>query len=1265
MTKPCIDCFIPYESEEQAGTTIAQLRKDPNVSEIHPLKEAPFSTHTLQEIAHLAQARYTLLYMKTWPLRLGYEALTRLVTIADDSGAALIYADHYTLLPDGKCERRPLIDYQLGSVRDDFAMGSLLLLRTDGLKRYFRQEKMHPYQHAGLYDLRLFLSRETLPLHVSEYLYTEVETDTRLSGQRQFDYVDPRNRARQVEMERAVTRHLRHINAYMAAGEYDQIVLDKDEMPVEASVIIPVRNRVRTIEDAVKSALSQETTFPFNVIVIDNHSTDGTTEVLKALASSSFLDESSVTLRDAERGGGRGRLIHLIPDRDDLGIGGCWNLAIHDPRCGRFAVQLDSDDLYSSPQTLQRIVDTFYKENAAMVIGSYRMCNFQLETLPPGLIDHKEWTEANGRNNALRINGLGAPRAFFTPVLRQIQIPNTSYGEDYALGLMLSRRYRIGRIYDELYLCRRWEGNSDAALSTEAVNRNNLYKDQLRTLEIRARQQLNALWQHEVDADEIEAFHASEVANWALAAENYAALSRVETRVLEQQDNALLVQWNPARIVSTGAKMDAKTLSERPCFLCNHNRPAEQHTLPTEKHYEILLNPYPILPGHLTIPTRRHLPQRISSHFGTLRHLAWNMPKHVIFYNGPECGASCPDHCHLQAGHRGILPLEKNWKHYETQLTKLYPLTTQQEAEIEMAGNKRGCGLYLLRTWVCPVFVIRSLPTEPDSILCQRIYNALPVPEGSAEPRMNVICWRQDWGAGRDDEIVTLVFPRKKHRPECYSAAGSGQVLVSPGALDMAGLIITPREEDFRKLTYERAASILQEVTMTEEELQPVMAKIQESGTAENVEISDESRQSKQSDYAEEPEVSVGIMTTDQLHFTLNGNFRAKGNVVTGEQTVCIEDGALKWNGSVYHDLTFRPQADEASFSLHGVTIGKEFHWERQETQTFRGKLQLVVDESKVVAINVLPVEQYLVSVIGSEMKATAPMEYLKASAVISRSWLQAQMERRKSSAPQAFFQFKKTDTELIRWHDQEEHTIFDVCADDHCQRYQGITRAASPEVFEAVRQTRGEILTYDGQVCDARFGKCCGGMTNDYENCWDNTPHPYLHSVPDEACDTHDHALLATILNDYDQETEDFHHWTVCYTQEELKALVAERLGRDLGDILRLEPVERGRSGHLVRLRIVGTEGAFTVGKELEIRRTLSQSHLFSSNFEVEYEFPEGREVCQDSVPSRFVLHGRGWGHGVGLCQIGAAVRASKGEKYDEILRHYYDGAEIARVWE
>ncbi len=1256
MTKQ-IDCFL----SDQAQESIATLQQEPLINRVFEISEPPTSTHVLQTIAEQAQAPYTLIYTKAWPLQLGFHALHRLLTIARDTNASLLYADHYIKTAEGT-KRMPLIDYQLGSIRDDFSMGSVLLLKTSAMKQYFEEEGLHSYQYAGLYDLRLFLSRMSLPLHVSEYLYTEVETDLRKSGEKQFDYVDPRNRNRQIEMERAATRHLRTIGAYMPAGEFRDITLEAPWDGPEATVVIPVRNRERTIEDAVRSACSQQTSFAYNVMVVDNGSTDQTTAILQRLSKEFAC------------------LLHIIPERTDLGIGGCWNLAIHHPQCGKFAVQLDSDDLYSSASTLQRIVDKFYEENAAMVIGSYRMCNFQLETLPPGIIDHREWTANNGRNNALRINGLGAPRAFYTPILRETQIPNTSYGEDYALGLMLSRHYRIGRIYDELYLCRRWEGNSDAALSVEAVNRNNHYKDFLRTTEISARQQLMTRWCHQVDEQEVKAFHASELAHWSEAAQRYEALGHVEKKELVMGDATMMAQWNPARIVSTGAKTDKKSIEERPCFLCNHHRPKEQRDLPTEKYYQILVNPFPILPGHLTIITRQHQPQAIFRHFRTLRKLAWNLDDHIVFYNGPLCGASCPDHCHLQAGERGILPIERDWKLYETSMTKLYPLTTRQEMDMEEAGNKSSAGLYLLNSWVCPVFVIRSTPAENDDLLCQRLYAALPTHEGEWEPRLNTICWRQKGLAGREDELITLVFPRKKHRPACYD-----DIMVSPGALDMGGMIITPREKDFKRMTPELAADILREVTMTTQELEPVIAKISEQ---------DEQKQETSAEdnaanvYDTEPEVSVGIVKAERIRFLLNGEFRLKGETITGEHVVTISEDGLSWNGNVYNELILRPLSPDATFSLFNVTIGKQFHWERQELQTFQGKLRLVADEEKIVAINILKVEPYLCSVISSEMKATCSLEFLKASAVISRSWLLAQMQKRRQGAQHAFFQFKKTEKESIRWHDQEEHTIFDVCADDHCQRYQGVTRVADPRVAEAVKQTRGEILTYDGQVCDARFSKCCGGITNNFENCWENVPHRYLRSVrdlprrngmrpampdlsdeevarkwilstPESNCNTTDASILKTVLNDYDQETTQFFRWKVEYTQKELRALLEERLEMSLGDILALEPGERGSSGHLITLRIVGSERTFTIGKELEIRRALSTSHLASSAFVVD------AMEAKNGVPQRFVLHGAGWGHGVGMCQIGAAVMGAKGFPYDEILRQYYQGASISQMYE
>lgn len=488
--KKQIDCFLPYSTVAMMQSLAAQLHESGVVKNIYtlaadvlPTEALPQYTHYLQAgsllslatmrlISTTATADYALFYLKQGPITLGYHALERMLQVAEETGAAMVYADHYSV-EAGKTVKHPVTDYQLGSIRDDFDFGSVVLLKTECLKKYAAKEVAKDYQFAGWYDLRLFLSRVGKLFHLNEYLYTEEEDDLRASGEKQFDYVNPRNREVQIEMEQAATAHLSAIKALVDTTQYVQPDFSGEAFPVEASVVIPVFNREKTVRDAVVSALSQKTDFPFNVIVVDNHSTDGTTEILSSLAA----DE---------------RLVHLIPTRTDLCIGGCWNYAINDAHCGRFAVQLDSDDLYSSENTLQTIVNAFHEQKAAMIVGSYRMCDFDLNTLPPGLISHNEWTEDNGCNNALRINGLGAPRAFFTPLVRQHQFPNTSYGEDYAMGLAFSRRFRIGRIYDELYLCRRWGGNSDAVLSIDKVNANNHYKDQLRTVEILARQKQNS-----------------------------------------------------------------------------------------------------------------------------------------------------------------------------------------------------------------------------------------------------------------------------------------------------------------------------------------------------------------------------------------------------------------------------------------------------------------------------------------------------------------------------------------------------------------------------------------------------------------------------------------------------------------------------------------------------------------------------------------------------------------------------------------------------
>ena len=423
------------------------------------------SSEAIKRLAKEATGDCTLLYIKDTEVVWGYLAQERMKQVMDATGAAMVYADRY-VIKNGQREQAPVIDYQMGSLRDDFDFGAVVMIRSSALKEAASRMQAN-YRYAGFYDLRLKLSQRYEFVHINEYLYTEQEKDLRLSGQKQFDYVDPRNRERQIEMEQACTEHLKEIGAYLEP-QFKNVDFNQEAFEVEASVIIPVRNRVKTIKDAIHSVLRQVADFPFNVIVVDNHSTDGTTEAIAQLAQ----DE---------------RVIHIIPDRTDLGIGGCWNMGIHHPQCGKFAIQLDSDDLYSDEHTLSKMVSAFYEQQCAMVVGTYRMTDFDLNTLPPGIIDHKEWTPENGRNNALRINGLGAPRAFYTPVIRQIGFPNTSYGEDYAVGLAISRHYQIGRVYEVVYLCRRWSGNSDAALNAFQVNANNLYKDRIRTWELKAR----------------------------------------------------------------------------------------------------------------------------------------------------------------------------------------------------------------------------------------------------------------------------------------------------------------------------------------------------------------------------------------------------------------------------------------------------------------------------------------------------------------------------------------------------------------------------------------------------------------------------------------------------------------------------------------------------------------------------------------------------------------------------------------------------------
>ena len=1245
---------VPIESQKMNETyTLSDVLHLPKLC----------NSKTLQKTAEQAgKKEYTLLYIRENDLRPGYRCLERLVACARETNALMVYSDHYSV-KDGKREASPKIDYQAGALRDDFDFGGLWVIKTAALQEFLTTPQSARLRYGALYALRLFLSRKGSIFHLRELLYEEDETDLRKSGEKQFDYVNPAMREVQIEMERICTEHLKLIGGYLAPEELDDLPHEQQDFQIEASVIIPVRNRVRTISDAVRSALEQETDFETNVIVVDNHSDDGTGELLEQISKENP------------------RLVVLRPTRSDLGIGGCWDLALRSEHCGRFAIQLDSDDLYSGKDTVSRIVEMFKKTKAGMVIGSYRMVDFNLNTLPPGLIDHKEWTDKNGRNNALRINGLGAPRAFRTEIIREIGFPNTSYGEDYAVGLQISRRFPIGRIYDELYLCRRWEGNSDAALPIEKINKNNAYKDSLRTIELTARQALNRVWNHAANQNETNVFIEKQLELWQSVGKRFRELENVQTRQLEYKDVQMDCQFNPARISSTTAKIEKKEVKKRPCFLCDKNRPEEQQKMPVLGYLQLLINPYPILPKHLTIPTRRHVPQEWKVLKKGMLLLASELDESIIFYNGPRCGASAPDHAHLQAGSRGIIPIERDWKYLETQLERIYPENGPHDAGLEELGMKnKDAGIYLLKNYACPAFVVISDTDSDNTALLDKLIDAMPLPEGMKEPDMNVISWRQQTSIPDEEHIVSIIFPRRKHRPDCfYEKDAEKQMLISPGALDMGGLIITPRENDFNALKPKQAYNILREVTLDDAEISRICKRIKhDRDKTRNA----SEREEKTDVYdGNEPEVNVGIMTADEIHFTLNNSYQAKGEEVSGRQTAKYSNGGILWNGNVYSKLTFHPENDDATFTIEDVTIGLNYHWERNERQTFKGTLRLIVDEEKLVVINQLGVEDYLTSVISSEMKSTAPIEFLKAHAVISRSWLFYQIRHREQQ-DSGFFTFTHKENEFIRWYDREDHTLFDVCADDHCQRYQGIGRTITPEAMQAVSETRGQVLMSDGEVCDARFSKCCGGVSERFSTCWADEEKSYLRpvldgdgqNIPDlsneeEAtawilsqpavnCNTSDRNLLESVLNDYDNETSDFFRWKVTYTQQEIQEIIRTKRNEDFGEILDIIPLKRGSSGRICKMLVRGSKHEMIIGKELEIRRTLSPSHLYSSAFVVE------KQDVTNGIPGTFVITGAGWGHGVGLCQIGAAVMSQNGAGYKDILLHYYRDAEIKKTY-
>lgn len=761
---------------------------------------------------------------------------------------------------------------------------------------------------------------------------------------------------------------------------------------------------------------------------------------------------------------------------------------------------------------------------------------------------------------------------------------------------------------------------------------------------------------------ELNDFFEHQLSAWNLAQVNYEKLRGVKTRRINCNNNTVKLQFNPARMLSASASIDEAFIASRPCFLCKNNRPEEQNVFPFDSKFDVLVNPFPILPIHFTIAAKQHQPQNIIGNYGTIHNILSQYEDLTVFYNGPKCGASAPDHLHFQAGTSGVLPLQAKWQQYDEHLEEIVYLNEKE-------------GIFLLKDYICPAFVIKSCSEASDIQMFHLIYNALPVGDDDTEPMVNIVSWRQN------DDYLSVIFPRVKHRPDCYYAPPATQILISPGALDMAGLVITPRGEDYHQLSANQLDAIINEVAMSPRNCKHVVARLKD----EYAKVKD--KLSKKVN-AEQPNVEVGIVSAKHIEFTLNDTYIYNNVAFKGNQTVEIYDGKILFHNTLSKEISFNAQSLDASFTLNEVTIGIDFHWERQENQTFFGAIKFVVDGDKLLAINTLPVETYLASVISSEMSASASLQLLKAHAVISRSWLLYQMNQRDENVDNRAesMQAEGGDDEIIRWYDRDSHALFDVCADDHCQRYQGITKQTKELVVTAVAETMGEVLMFDGEICDARFSKCCGGVSEEYQYCWENITKPYLKTVrdvakneveevlpdltneaeakkwicstPDAFCNNQEKHVLSQVLNDYDMETNDFYRWRVEYTQAELSALINSNLGMDFGDILDLVPLERGKSGRISRLRIVGSERTIIIGKELEIRKTLSKTHLYSSAFVVD------RRLKMHGVPQQFILIGAGWGHGVGLCQIGAAVMGEQGYDYKKILSHYYSDATIQRIY-
>lgn len=776
------------------------------------------------------------------------------------------------------------------------------------------------------------------------------------------------------------------------------------------------------------------------------------------------------------------------------------------------------------------------------------------------------------------------------------------------------------------------------------------------------------------DNNEIQKFVNDQLSCWPLACANFRALKNVKTKTLNIGGLDVIVQHNPARMISSAAKLDKTSVAKRPCFFCN--RFPEQTYIRFEgrkgKKYDILLNPYPIFPDHLVIASTRHCDQSIWKRYIDILDLSRKYQDYTFFYNGPHSGASAPDHHHFQAAPNALMPLENDVRRMLAQV-RVSSVKDEEPSspvpELTYLTSVQDAQLFHYNKFVNGVFVLRAATSKSAAKIFYRLLDCADTPQGESEPLFNLMSWYAD------GEYCSIVVFRTAHRSHYYFSDGPDHLTMSPGCADMGGCFIAPVPEDFEKLDAKLLTEMLDEVTLSKEAQHKIVRRLTRT----------------------QPHISVGIMSAERIEFQMYPD----GG---GTRVATYREGKIDYDGALYDELFFEEQTPstffaEPTFELHDVTIGKGFHWERRETQKFAGALKIIVENNELTAVNVIGVEDYLLSVISSEMNQNSPEEFLKAHAVISRSWVMAQLAHHGKIACDAaeresFLKCRNIEevvtwlamhrhsvgneshvpeapsgeTEYTRWYDRSDHRNFDVCADDHCQRYQGLTRATEVSVQKAIDATWGQVLTFGGELCDARFSKCCGGTTELFSTCWASDDKAYLPALPDTPghlpldtanadgtivvpfCSLADSPLLARVFNSYDRETTDFYRWTQVYELRELSALVREKSGVDIGELTALEPLAKGASGRIFRLRVVGTKNSFIVGKELEIRRILSPSHLRSSAFDAEF-----------TSDGRVILRGLGWGHGVGLCQIGAAVMADRGYGYRAILEHYYPGTQVS----